>query len=192
MKRQFIASLLAATLLTACATSKPPQSSGITPPSLWSRLTGSSAPADKTADLNAPLAQDAGAQVDQSWWKNFKDPTLDVLVAEALANNKTLAIAKARVEEARANRGIARAQQLPEIDGVADGSRGNQGFATNDKPVGLADADLEASWELDLFGPEPRPHGRSAGHSGIGGSRAAGCDGRAAGRGGAELFRPAQ
>ena len=30
--------------------------------------------------------------------------------------------------------------------------RGNQGFATNNKPIGLGEAYLEASWEVDLFG----------------------------------------
>ncbi len=69
-----------------------------------------------------------------------------------MANNKTLAIAKAHVEAARAARGVARSSLLPEIDGTAGASRGNQGYATNNQAVTITGANVEASWELDLFG----------------------------------------
>jgi len=90
--------------------------------------------------------------VDHSWWRRFGDPTLDALVDEALLNNKTLKIAKARVEEARAGRAGAVAALFPAVNGTAAASRGNQGYATGNQAVGIAGASLEASWQLDLFG----------------------------------------
>ncbi len=148
LNRTSIVAILSASLLTACATSVGPQESGIATPSLWSRLKG-----DKSAaDLNAALVAGPDAQVDHAWWKHFGDPTLDALIAEALANNKTLQIAKARVEEARAGRSIAQSRQLPEINAVGSAQHGNQGFLTNNQTVGIAEADIEASWEIDLFG----------------------------------------
>jgi multidrug efflux system outer membrane protein len=101
---------------------------------------------------DAPLAVDANAAVEHDWWRHFGDPTLDALIGEAVANNKSLQIAKARVEEARANRGIARASLFPQINAAASASRGNQGLLTNDKVFNIADAELDASWEIDLFG----------------------------------------
>jgi NodT family efflux transporter outer membrane factor (OMF) lipoprotein len=109
----------------------------------------------------APLATDASAGVEHDWWHRFSDPTLDSLIGEALANNKSLQIAKSRVEEARANRGIARASLYPQVNAAASASRGNQGLLTNDKAFNIADAELDASWEIDLFGRN-QAHNREA------------------------------
>lgn len=136
-------------LLAACTTPVGPQESGIDTPSWWSRMTGTSS---ATVDPNAPLVRKDGAAVEQQWWTHYNDATLNALVAEAIANNKTLQIAKARVAQARAARGIAKSKLLPELNGVGTATRGDQGFATGDKTVGIAEADLSATWELDLFG----------------------------------------
>src|SRR5256885_331110 len=95
-----VASVLLGTfLLSACTTPVGQQASGIDVQPFWARLTTAS-PQPEKRDL--PLAASPDAQVEHDWWKHFGDPTLDALVTEALANNKTLQIAKARVEEARA------------------------------------------------------------------------------------------
>jgi NodT family efflux transporter outer membrane factor (OMF) lipoprotein len=138
-KRSPLWVLLAALMLAACTTSPPPQGSGIDVPTNWVRQ-------------EAPLAADASAGVEHDWWRHFDDPTLDALIGEALANNKSLQIAKARIEEARANRGIARASLFPQVNAAASASRANQGFLTNDKVFNIADVELDASWEIDLFG----------------------------------------
>lgn len=139
----FLAALL---LTTACTAPLAEQSSGIDAPSMWSRLTNEEKP---SSDM--PLAVDEKTQVEHAWWKHFNDPVLDGLIEEALTNNKTLAIAKARVEEARAGRKGARAILLPQIDGVASSTRGNRGLPTaNDKPLTIQEAGFEASWEFDL------------------------------------------
>lgn len=137
--------LLSGLVLSACTSPPGAQDSGIEAPLSWSRLFGgSSAP--------APLTSRPDADVEQNWWRHFGDPTLDALVAEALENNKGLAIAKARVEEARANRGVTRSALLPEVSIQGGAQRGNQGYATNDKEVSIAEVDLRATWDLDLFG----------------------------------------
>jgi NodT family efflux transporter outer membrane factor (OMF) lipoprotein len=141
--------LLAAALLSACSSSPVgPQDSGIPAPSLWARLGG----AAQTADLNAPLAAGAGAEVDQHWWRHFDDATLDALIAKALAGNKTLQIAKARVEEARAGRALAQSSLMPQVNAAVSAQHGNQGYLTNNQTISLGQADIEATWELDLFG----------------------------------------
>ena len=142
------AALATVLILVACTSPVGPQESGITTPSLWNRLTGTTKP----GDLGAPLAISADANVDQNWWKNFNDPTLDALIGEALTNNKTLQIAKARVAEARAGRTLAQSNLFPQISGVGSAQRGNQGYATNNQVVSVSQADVEATWELDLFG----------------------------------------
>jgi multidrug efflux system outer membrane protein len=140
--------LLGVMLLSGCSASLEPQDSGIAAPSLWNRLTGT-APAIKK-DL--PLVESSEAEVDHLWWTRFGDSTLDALVTEALANNKTLQIARARVEEARAGRNETRARLFPEINVVAGARRNNLGYTTNNKAVSIGEVDVEASWELDLFG----------------------------------------
>src|SRR5687767_13293651 len=133
----------AALLIAACATTPPgPQNSDVPIAPSWSQL----------AEANTALAMNANAEVEHDWWRHFGDPTLDALIAEALAGNKSLQIAAARVEEARANRGIARASLFPEITGGASASRSNQGFLTGDRTLNLAEASIDASWEADLFG----------------------------------------
>jgi multidrug efflux system outer membrane protein len=135
------AALMAALLVAACTTPVGPQDSNISVPASWNQLQAS-----------ASIAADRSAQVEHDWWRHFSDPTLDALIQEALSNNKTLLVAKARVDEARANRGIARAALFPQVDATGSVARGNQGFLTGDHTVGIAQAELEASWEVDLFG----------------------------------------
>lgn len=147
-KTSIASALLSAFLLTACTTPASRQESGIDVQPFWSRLTASTEPRNQAL----PLASSPNVQVEHDWWKHFGDSTLDTLIAEALANNKTLQIAKARVEEARATRSIARSRLFPEVVGSASASRGNQGAITNDRTIGIAEANIEASWELDLFG----------------------------------------
>jgi multidrug efflux system outer membrane protein len=95
---------------------------------------------------------DANVQVEHGWWRNFGDPALDALITEAIASNKSLQVALARVEEARANRGISRSSLFPEITGSASATRTDQGFQTFNRTFNLAEASIDASWEIDLFG----------------------------------------
>ena len=98
---------------------------------------------------------DAGptAPLDNTWWRGFGDPVLAALVERALANNSDIAIAAARVREARANERLARAQLLPTLDaGAAAGrSRSVSSFGTPLVQT-FAQPQLQAGYEIDLFG----------------------------------------
>ncbi len=126
-------------MLSSCAHPLPFQSSQVNPPSMWNKMSA------------VMIADEDKVKVDQRWWWNFKDLTLSELVQEAVANNKTLGIAHQRILEAQANLGYARAAQMPEIDGVVNPRRQNQGYATARKPVNLVDVQLQATWEMDIF-----------------------------------------
>lgn len=81
----------------------------------------------------------------------FADPGLDALVSRALADNQDLAAAAARVDQARALAGAARADYFPQfaIDGSAARQRTlNNGHRASD----YANLPGVASWELDLWG----------------------------------------
>src|SRR6266853_3566827 len=53
---------------------------------------------------------------DLKWFEVFKDERLQELEREALAQNYDLRDAAARVEAARANRGVTRSNQFPDLD----------------------------------------------------------------------------
>ena len=84
------------------------------------------------------------------WWTLYQDETLNTLISQALEHNHDLAMAIARIDEAKAYLGMARADQLPSISGEAGTSRGD--------PSGLLRVDnthtLNASafFEIDLWG----------------------------------------
>ena len=59
------------------------------------------------------------------WWELFGDQELSELIRTALLHNKELAIAMARIEEARAALGFVRADQYPNLGGQAGAGRGN-------------------------------------------------------------------
>jgi len=142
MKKNLIAAASLAVLLAACTTPEAVQESKITTPDAWTRLSKS----------EAVLASTDAVEIEQSWWKSFNDPALDRLIGRALANNKSLQIAAARVAEAGAGLSGSKAQLMPNITGSGDIQRGNQGYATFNDAVTLKEGYVQASWELDIFG----------------------------------------
>jgi multidrug efflux system outer membrane protein len=90
------------------------------------------------------------------WWKLFNDPTLDRIEGEALAYNRDLKMAMARVDEARAMARIALADRLPAVGIGADAGRGR--FSKERAVPGKSrtretfDAFGFVSFELDLWG----------------------------------------
>lgn len=87
----------------------------------------------------------------QSWWTEFRDPTLDRLVREAVAGNLDLKLAAARIREARAARGIAASAGLPQVGANAAYARThNSPLRPGDRSV--FEAGFDASWEIDVFG----------------------------------------
>ncbi len=90
------------------------------------------------------------------WWKLFNDPILDRIEIEALAYNRDLKIAMARVEEARALARIALADRLPTVGIGADTGRERISKAEKKQNHSRTDNTFDAfgfaSFELDLWG----------------------------------------
>ena len=109
-------------------------------------------------DPIAPPAQwrvDAGptAPLDQAWWQSFGDPLLTGLVERALANNLDIAVAASRVRDARAQERAAHAALLPTLDASASGAHSRSvGALGSPSEQWAAQPQLQAGWELDLFG----------------------------------------
>ena len=99
-----------------------------------------------------PAGQPGGGLGDPaSWWQQFDDPALPVLVAAAQAASPDLASAAARIAQAEATRAAAAGRAAgPQVNGLLSASRGRQ--AADTAVASSASAGLQASWELDLFG----------------------------------------
>ena len=91
---------------------------------------------------------------DRPWWEIFGDETLQRLIDDALRNGYDVRLAAARVEEARANAGIARSEFFPQIGYQAQWSRSRESefVAPGAGVLSLHDVNLGLSWELDLWG----------------------------------------
>lgn len=100
----------------------------------------------------APNAEVVDASLD--WWTQFNDPVLSELIAKALAQNKDLGIAAARVEEYYGRYVVTRAGLLPQIGANFGASRSRGVPAPGFAPLVGNQTQLEGSvsWELDLFG----------------------------------------
>ncbi len=102
------------------------------------------------------------AVVDATWWDSFHDPELSSLVGRLVRQNLDLQSAAERVQQADAEREIARAQGLPHVDERSSYQHERQspkGFISLVQPAPFAPLTydiwqnaLAASWELDLFG----------------------------------------
>ena len=117
-----------------------------------------SLPAAWSAEIKDGLiVENLDKQAPADWWLILDDPVLTSLIEQAVASNLDLKEARARVREARALRGISKANRFPTIDasGAAKLSRSSEdtGSGTERK---LYAAGFDATWELDLFGGKQR------------------------------------
>ncbi|WP_307003139.1 efflux transporter outer membrane subunit [Sphingomonas sp. SORGH_AS_0879] len=164
MRKQL--SLIPLLLLGACTVGPnyagPPQAIGsaATPPAGFVR-------ADNMLATTAPAVAD--------WWTTLNDPMLTWLEERALEANPNVAVAQARLKQARSALRLERANQAPnanasatylhanlpglnlggsgsgEGQGGADGGGGSGGQSVNFFNLGF-----DASWEVDLFGGRRR------------------------------------
>jgi outer membrane protein, multidrug efflux system len=135
---------------------------------LGTLLTGCSTvgPNDKGLDPELPaqhrLAYQDNVKISPAidhWWKLFRDPVLNRLVDTALRQNLDLAAADARIQQSRALAGLSEANRLPSAkgSGLANFKRDSR-EATPNPSVTSGDAyallgtQIDATWELDLFG----------------------------------------
>lgn len=150
-RKHAFAAFLVASLSTGCAVG-PDYVRPVVP--LPERFQGQAAVGHRQATASADLA---------TWWTGFGDPQLTRFVTLALEQNLDLAQASARVTQARAGLGAARAALLPSGNVTGQAARAYQSVET---PLGKVlkstpdfdrygdayEANAGASWELDLFG----------------------------------------
>jgi multidrug efflux system outer membrane protein len=104
--------------------------------------------------LYGQAAPDAASLADLPWWDVFQDPALRALIEEALRNSYDVRIAAARVEEARARFGIARAAAFPQVGYAAGVQRRHVPESESDSATSGDQfvVSLGVGWELDLWG----------------------------------------
>ncbi|MGH7396248.1 MAG: efflux transporter outer membrane subunit, partial [Candidatus Rokuibacteriota bacterium] len=115
-------------------------------------------------DLQAPAGwrtpvERAASLGEIGWWQVFGDETLHGLIRTALEENNDVRLAVARVLEARAQAGIARADRFPRLDGNASYQRQRASTvstvplpSTVDPEQDVFRTTLDLSFELDLWG----------------------------------------
>lgn len=124
-------------------------------------LTGCiSLPTLREAELPLPerwpaANQDEARKIAPDWWQAFGDPALDAVMEEALAHNADLQLAAARITEAQATLGSARADQYPSAQ-IGAGMGRNRATEKGSFPIpspvnNKFQVNLEAAYEVDLW-----------------------------------------
>jgi len=97
--------------------------------------------------------------VNAPWWEQFGDPVLNDLILAALADNKDVKIAAARVDQFLGQFVTTRSALFPQVNAGFDASRQRASQAgPTPLPAGVSpvfnefQAPLMVAWELDLFG----------------------------------------
>lgn len=137
---QRIAPLLAALLLVACASVPELKQPALDMPSAFK---------EAPDGTRWKIAQPAEAQARGKWWLAFNDPVLSGLIEEATKANASLAVAAARVKQARALAGLAESERGLQLGaGIGAQRSGAEGVPASNQ----YQARLTASYEVDLFG----------------------------------------
>ena len=96
--------------------------------------------------------------VDTVWWEQFNDPALNELIGIALAENKDVKIAAARVDQFLGQFQTTRSQLFPQASAGFDAQRQRVPLGSTVLPSGVGpvfnqfSGTLSASWEIDVFG----------------------------------------
>lgn len=106
--------------------------------------------------IDYPKAADVA---NTAWWEQFNDPVLNELIESALRENRDVRIAAARVDQFAGALVATRSQLYPQIGyggGASRAQASRVGYPPIPDPVNnqfsLYEANLGASWQLDLFG----------------------------------------
>ena len=141
-------------LLTACAVGPNYQRPRADVPPQWT------APATTGTQPGVEPSED-------EWWKSFHDAELESLIERAAKANYDLKVSLARIEEARAESGIAKSSFYPQVSAGVSAERIRQigvGLAPSSQNPGTVQPRIfpyeinnyqgrfDASWELDVFG----------------------------------------
>ncbi|MGH9560436.1 MAG: TolC family protein, partial [Terracidiphilus sp.] len=109
-------------------------------------------PTFRGAATTTPAAASFG---DAKWWDVFQDPQLQALIRTALQQNYDVRIAAARILQAQAELGIARAEQFPTAGAGAEGFSERNPKISSAFPsyqTNVAQFDLSVIWNLDFWG----------------------------------------
>ncbi|MGE5162198.1 MAG: efflux transporter outer membrane subunit [Betaproteobacteria bacterium] len=118
----------------------------------------------KRPELSAPSAyRGAGSAAprtstqsfgDLAWASVFPDPELQALIRTALVQNYDLRVAAARILQAQSQLTIARAPQLPTVDGVVQAPYNTTTGSERPQPDSIFEpqAGFGVAWELDFWG----------------------------------------
>ena len=154
-----VAPLVAALLLTACAAPAFKQPDIAVPTAFKEGQLSANAVQTAADGSRWKQAQPAEQQPRGEWWLAFNDPALNQLIGEATKANANLAVAAARVKQARAIAGIAEADRIPQIGVGVGAQRARNSAQSLGLPAGSPvapqtsyTASLTASYEVDLFG----------------------------------------
>lgn len=138
-----VPALIAIALLAGCGAREEPAT-----PQL---LAGAGAAVEQPRSSFAAGNDPAAPAVTAGWLATFGDAQLDALVAEALAGNRDLAGATARLEQAKSRARQAGADLGPTIGFAAGASGSGASAGAADLNQGSG-AGLSLSWELDVWG----------------------------------------
>ncbi|MDX1950151.1 MAG: TolC family protein [Rickettsiales bacterium] len=102
----------------------------------------------------------AKGRADIEWWNNYNDSTLKKLIEKAKENNFDIKIAKTRIVQSRANANKVIGDNLPNIDLINNANRRKDSTTLADRPIlrkfsNNYRSELDATWEVDIFGIEP-------------------------------------
>lgn len=103
------------------------------------------------------LQGDSGADW-HDWWTRFEDPALNALIDRALDDNLELQAQLQRIEQARAQLGLSRANRWPLLSAQADASREQQPTTVAPEALGGGEPRNQfsvsgvLSYELDMWG----------------------------------------
>src|SRR5262245_18156551 len=97
---------------------------------------------------------------DTEWWKQYNDPVIDQLIAEALKKNYNVKIAAANVEQSAGLLTQTRSQFFPQVSYNAEATRQRVGEVAGiplggrviQKPATTCTVLAGATWEIDLWG----------------------------------------
>jgi len=148
MKKRLMIGTVMVGLLAGCAVGPKYRKPIVQPPSVF------------RGDTVRATAPDPDSLADLKWFEVFKDEQLQELIRTALVNNYDLQQAAARTIAARANLGITRSEQFPNVTAGADmttlrnsnsGQFALPGGFSRDRTFGTVVLNL-LSFEVDLWG----------------------------------------
>ncbi len=119
-------------------------------------LAGCATPTAHLPTAPAPVSwsatSDAAPAEAKPWWTQGADPVLLDLLDEANRNSHDIKMAEARLKAARATHVMARSLLFPDVSAVGVAQRGDVGLTYNYQTIDITQGELNASYDLDLFG----------------------------------------